>query len=80
MGKSHSAKYAVNRSMSPLNLLDDEKADLREEVKMMVKDPDRWLNTPNSQLGGRKPIDFIGTSQEQLVGDLLRAVKYGLFS
>lgn len=63
-----------------IHLFDDEKADLREEVKGIVSDPDRWMATPNDQLGGRRPIDMIGAKEEQELRDLLRAIKHGMVS
>lgn len=32
--------------------------DLRNEIAVAVLDPDRWMITPNDQLGGREPIDL----------------------
>jgi hypothetical protein len=55
-------------------LLPDEKADIRQETAALIAEPDRWLDTPNDQLGGQKPKDLIGTEREQL----LRAIKYGM--
>jgi hypothetical protein len=62
----------------PNKLFDDEKADIREELKTLVAEPDRWLDSPNDQLGGRKPKEFIGAPDEQRLRDLLRAIKYGI--
>jgi uncharacterized protein (DUF2384 family) len=59
-------------------LLPGEKADIREEIATLVADPAQWLDTPNDQLGGQKPRDLIGTEREQLLRDLLRAIKYGI--
>ena len=62
------------------DLLPDEKADLRQEVQDMFADPDYWLDMPNDQLGGRKPRDLIGTEDERHVRNLIRAIKYGMFT
>lgn len=59
-------------------LLPDEDADIRKEVKALVANPSMWLAAPNDQLGGQKPRDLIGTDREQLLRDLLRAIKYGM--
>jgi hypothetical protein len=59
-------------------LLPGEKADIRQEIASLVADPVKWLATPNDQLGGLKPQDLIGTPREQLLRDLLRAIKYGV--
>jgi hypothetical protein len=34
-------------------------------------DPGRWLKTPHDQLGGRQPLDLIGTKDEQQLRDLI---------
>jgi len=57
--------------------------DLRKDVDEVVLDPDRWLRTPNDQLGGREPIDLLNSGQEadqQKVRDLIEAIKHGFFS
>jgi len=59
-------------------LLPDEQADIRKEVADLVADPSEWLDTPNTQLGGVKPQELIGTVREQFLRDLLRAIKYGM--
>ena len=61
-------------------LFPGEHADIREDVAEILAEPERWLDTPNERLGGEKPRDLIGTDREQHLRDLLRAVKYGLFS
>jgi uncharacterized protein (DUF2384 family) len=58
--------------------LPGEDPDIRKEVADLVVEPSEWLNTPNSCLGGEKPVDLIGTNREQLLRDLLRAIKYGI--
>jgi len=58
-------------------------AELRKEAAEVVLDPDRWLITPNDQLGGREPLDLIksGRSEdEQKVRDLIESIKHGLFT
>jgi uncharacterized protein (DUF2384 family) len=59
-------------------LLPGEKKDIHQEIKTLIAEPAQWLDTPNDQLGGRKPKDLIGTDREQLLRDLLRAIKYGI--
>ena len=56
---------------------------LRKDVVELVLDPDRWLRTPNDQLGGREPIDLLNSGREadqQKVRELIEAIKHGLFS
>ena len=43
-----------------------------------MADPEVWLQTPNTHLGGESPIHLIGTPQEQRLRDLLRAIKHGM--
>ena len=45
----------------------------------VLENPGEWLRTQNSQLGDRKPIDLIGTNEEEKVFNLLNAVDQGLF-
>jgi uncharacterized protein (DUF2384 family) len=66
------------RSAPKNGLLPGEKADIREEAAEMIAEPEKWLDMPNAMLGGEKPNDLIGTDREQLVRDLLRAIKYGI--
>lgn len=59
-------------------LLPGEKKDIRQEIAALAAQPAKWLDMPNAQLGGLKPKDLIGTPREQLLRDLLRAIKYGM--
>jgi uncharacterized protein (DUF2384 family) len=60
--------------------LPDQLEDLRREVAEVVLDPDRWLVTPNDQLGGREPLDLARSGDEgrQMVRDLIEAIKHGM--
>ena len=64
--------------LSASDLFDDEQCDLTREVEQIVADPGRWLKTPHDLLGGRKPLDLIGTKDEQQLRDLIRAIKHGM--
>jgi hypothetical protein len=65
--------------MSPSDLFDDESPDLKEEIELIVADPDKWLHTPNLLFGGRSPIKLFDTPEgRQQLRDWIRAVKYGL--
>jgi uncharacterized protein (DUF2384 family) len=64
--------------LSASNLFDDEWCDIKREVEQVVADPARWLKTPHDQLGGRTPLDLIGTKDEQQLRDLIRAIKHGM--
>jgi pimeloyl-ACP methyl ester carboxylesterase len=59
-------------------LFDDEVDDLKNEVGTILADPDSWLNTPNDRFAGKKPINLIGTKEEQRLRDLIRAIKHGM--
>jgi uncharacterized protein (DUF2384 family) len=63
---------------SASDLFDDELCDIKREVEQIVADPGHWLKTPHDQLGGRKPLDLIGTKDEQQLRDLIRAIKHGM--
>ena len=57
-----------------------DQGDLRKEIESLIADPERWLNTPNDQFGGRTPVDLLGTEEEYLVREWVGAVKYGIMS
>lgn len=40
-----------------------------------LPDPERWLDAPNMIFDGRSPIDLVGTDEEEMIVNLLRAVK-----
>jgi hypothetical protein len=62
----------------PNHLFPGEEQDIRKEIADLVDDPGEWLNTPNTRLGGTKPTDLIGTDREQLLRDLLQAIRYAM--
>ncbi len=64
----------------PFEYIVGEESDVMELVRSVIPNPQTWLDSPNAQLDGRKPRELIGTSHEQLVRDLLRAIKYGIVS
>jgi uncharacterized protein (DUF2384 family) len=53
---------------------------IEDLVRELVDKPDRWLDTPNDQLGGEKPRDLVGTPKEPVLRNLLEGIKYGSFS
>jgi uncharacterized protein (DUF2384 family) len=55
-----------------------EKKDIRKEIEALVDEPERWLDAPNDQLGGERPRDLINSDREQVLRDLLRAIRYGI--
>ena len=54
--------------------------DLLVEVKDVVLYPDVWLDTPNDQLGGRPPRDFLdgGDDEREFLHDLLQSARFGV--
>jgi len=57
--------------------------DIHKDVADIVLDPDRWLITPNDQLGGREPMDLLNSGNEadqQRVRDLIESIKHGMFT
>jgi hypothetical protein len=52
--------------------------DLLRELSTVVQDPDDWLDRENDQLGGQKPGDLIAAGKEDLVRDLIEAIKHGM--
>lgn len=53
---------------------------IEDMVRDLVAEPDKWLDMENDQLGGQKPRNLIGSSQEPVLRNLLEAIKYGSFS
>ena len=66
--------------MQRKDLLPDETPDILEEVKLLVAEPNLWLDTPHQLLGGKTPNEVIAQGDTQRVRDLLRAIKYGVMT
>ena len=61
-------------------LFPDESPDILEDLATVLADPDAWLDTPNS-LFGMRPRDLLGTPRGiQLLRDMIRGIKHGIFS
>ena len=58
----------------------DTRSDLLKDIEDIFADPEAWLNTALIELGGRKPIDLIGTPDEELVRNITESIKHGLYS
>jgi antitoxin Xre/MbcA/ParS-like protein len=58
------------------DLLPGENPDIRVDVHRLLQNADEWLETPNSNFGGRAPIELIGTNEEFLVRETLRSAVY----
>lgn len=57
-------------------LLPDEDPDIRQEAGKFFANPDEWLDTPNPNLAGRTPNDFVKDGHDEPVRNLLRSLKY----
>lgn len=61
---------------SRATLLPGEHPDIRVDVADLLENADEWLTTPNSNFGGRRPFDLIGTPDEHLLRETLRSAIY----
>jgi len=62
------------------HLLPDESPDILVDVADVVPNYEAWLDAPNSIFAGDTPRSLIGTDREIRLRDVLRALKYGLYS
>lgn len=55
---------------------------LEDEMDDLTPNPGLWLATPHQMLGGRSPLQiaFTGDEGKQIVIDLIRMIKAGMFS
>lgn len=53
---------------------------LIKKVATVIDDPEEWLNRPNPQFEGRRPIDLVGTDDEIRVHIVIEAAQQGCFS
>jgi len=58
----------------------DTTSDLLKDIEDIFADPQAWLNMPNLRLAGQKPIDLIGTPDEELVRNIIVSIKHGLYT
>jgi uncharacterized protein (DUF2384 family) len=65
-------------SRYPLHRDADETRELRCLIAEVVSEPDKWMDTPNDQLGGKKPNDLVGTLSEARVRELVRSIQHGM--
>jgi hypothetical protein len=64
----------------PFELMQGESADILQEIRQTIPDPDQWLDTPNARLWCQKPRELIGTSQEPYLRSMLRGIGSGITS
>jgi hypothetical protein len=62
----------------PFAILEDESSNILDDVGKVFPDPETWLDSPNSSLGGEKPRNLISTEREREVRYLLRGIKDGI--
>jgi uncharacterized protein (DUF2384 family) len=58
----------------------DSRSELLKDIHDIFADPEAWLNTSLIELRGQKPIDVIGTPDEELLRNMIGRIKYGQFS
>jgi DNA-binding transcriptional ArsR family regulator len=54
--------------------------DLLKSLGEVLEDPQAWLRTPNTAFGGRRPLDLLGTPEEPILRDRIKAATLGMFS
>ena len=54
--------------------------ELLADVGGFVHDPAAWFRTPNVVFEGRRPVELLGTPDEQELRDRIEAAKLGMFS
>ncbi|HWE34990.1 MAG TPA: hypothetical protein VG406_00340 [Isosphaeraceae bacterium] len=70
----------MNAPIRPQTSDPDETRDIHDLIDEVIPLPGLWLDTPNENLGGARPRELIGTDREEIVRDLARAIKNGMFS
>ncbi|HQU46536.1 MAG TPA: helix-turn-helix domain-containing protein [Pirellulales bacterium] len=51
-----------------------------DDIRLIFANPDRWLERPNRRTGGDTPREAIEGGNEQLVLDIVLAIKHGMIS
>lgn len=64
---------------APYPLMPGESADILVDVANLIPNAEQWLDAPNSHFALQTPRSLIGTEQEGLLRELLRALQYGLY-
>ena len=79
--KAEQVRIALERLFAKLeeHTPPDRRRSTLELASDVLENPGEWLRTSNTQLGNRRPIDLMGTDEEEKVFDLLHAVDQGLF-
>jgi hypothetical protein len=65
----------------PPRLLPWESPNVLDDVRLLWGEAaDAWLDHPNPHFGGRPPRELVGTDEERLLREMLRAVRDGMTS
>lgn len=75
--KAAPASRPAKPSVTPRKAIDPA---LIKDVGGFVNDPRAWFLTPNGEFEGRKPIELLGTPDEERLRNRIEASKLGLFS
>jgi hypothetical protein len=59
---------------------DEETRPILDLIDEVIPKPRDWLQTPNENLGGARPVELIGTDREEILRNLTRTIKHGMFS
>jgi hypothetical protein len=62
--------------LSGATLLPGEHEDISIDIRNLLENSDEWLATPNTNFGGRKPAELIGTPDEAMLREILRSLIY----
>lgn len=57
-----------------------ERRRLFEDIRAIFAEPEIWLDTPNPRTAGDTPREAIERGNEQLVVDIVEAIKHGMIS
>jgi hypothetical protein len=77
---SPAAKPSRARRFSAADVRRFERHRLLEDIRAIFAEPDIWLDTPNPRIAGETPREAIERGNEQLVLDVIEAIKHGMIS
>lgn len=78
--RSPAAKPGRPRRFSAADVRRFERRRLLEDIRAIFAEPDIWLDTPNPRTAGETPREAIEGGNEQLVLDVIEAIKHGMIS
>lgn len=78
--KSPARKADRSRRFSIDDVRRFERRRLFEDIRAIFAEPDVWLDTPNPRTAGDTPREAIERGNEQLVIDIVEAIKHGMIS